>query len=287
MTLASRIGVMNHGRIVQVGTPHEIYEFPELAFRRRVHRQREHVRGPHRRGRARPRAHRTRRSWAAPIYVGHGVSAAPSAIVWVAVRPEKMLAHARAAARVRTTSRSGRDQGDRLHGRHVASTSCSSASGKMVRVTQPNAHPACRSALTWDERVWLSWHRVERRRGHANERATPMKRGYLTLGEQLTVALARLMHAHHAVGSPIAGCGAWVFRGRTLVIAVPCRLAAAVLPDSVRHRPEDQLRRARVLGMPPYTPLIEWTGDQVAADQAQPRQLPVPAAGRALLSTRS
>src|SRR5687768_12870395 len=28
MTLASRIGVMNHGRIVQVGTPLDIYEFP-------------------------------------------------------------------------------------------------------------------------------------------------------------------------------------------------------------------------------------------------------------------
>jgi putrescine transport system ATP-binding protein len=28
MTLASRIGVMDHGRIVQVGTPREIYEFP-------------------------------------------------------------------------------------------------------------------------------------------------------------------------------------------------------------------------------------------------------------------
>ena len=32
MTLASRIGVMNHGRIVQVGTPHEIYEFPNTRF---------------------------------------------------------------------------------------------------------------------------------------------------------------------------------------------------------------------------------------------------------------
>ncbi|HEV7716185.1 MAG TPA: ABC transporter ATP-binding protein, partial [Steroidobacteraceae bacterium] len=28
MTLATRIGVMNQGRIVQVGTPHEIYEYP-------------------------------------------------------------------------------------------------------------------------------------------------------------------------------------------------------------------------------------------------------------------
>src|SRR5580765_926006 len=32
MTLASRIGVMHQGRIVQVGTPHEIYEFPQSRF---------------------------------------------------------------------------------------------------------------------------------------------------------------------------------------------------------------------------------------------------------------
>src|SRR5690606_33698950 len=32
MTLASRIGVMDRGRIVQIGTPTEIYEFPTTRF---------------------------------------------------------------------------------------------------------------------------------------------------------------------------------------------------------------------------------------------------------------
>src|ERR1700761_1501179 len=32
MTLASRIGVMNHGEIIQAGTPSEIYEFPNSRF---------------------------------------------------------------------------------------------------------------------------------------------------------------------------------------------------------------------------------------------------------------
>ena len=32
MTLASRIGVMNHGEIVQVGTPTDIYEYPNSKF---------------------------------------------------------------------------------------------------------------------------------------------------------------------------------------------------------------------------------------------------------------
>src|SRR4029077_1457769 len=29
MTLSTRIGVMNHGEIVQVGTPRQVYEFPQ------------------------------------------------------------------------------------------------------------------------------------------------------------------------------------------------------------------------------------------------------------------
>jgi ABC-type spermidine/putrescine transport systems, ATPase components len=34
MTLSTRIGVMNAGRIVQTGTPQEIYEFPAAASSR-------------------------------------------------------------------------------------------------------------------------------------------------------------------------------------------------------------------------------------------------------------
>ncbi len=57
MTLASRIGVMNRGEIVQVGTPTEIYEYPVDALRRGFHRLGEHVRGPSHRGRAGSRPH--------------------------------------------------------------------------------------------------------------------------------------------------------------------------------------------------------------------------------------
>ena len=32
MTLSTRIGVMNHGEIVQVGTPKDIYEYPNCKF---------------------------------------------------------------------------------------------------------------------------------------------------------------------------------------------------------------------------------------------------------------
>src|ERR1700693_4861246 len=90
MTLASRIGVMNHGEIVQAGTPSEIYEFPSakcvatfsvsvnMLWARRIEIEPQYVRiGSPELG--------------ATIYVSHGISAPPEAVVWAAVRPEKIF----------------------------------------------------------------------------------------------------------------------------------------------------------------------------------------------------
>src|ERR1700684_3211193 len=90
MTLASRIGVMDHGEIVQAGTPSEIYEFPSSKFvadfvgsvnifeGKLLEDEPEYVRiGSEELG--------------ATIYVSHGISAAPEAVVWAAVRPEKIF----------------------------------------------------------------------------------------------------------------------------------------------------------------------------------------------------
>src|SRR5271157_774316 len=90
MTLASRIGVMNHGEIVQAGTPMEIYEFPNSKFvadfvgtvnifeGKLIEDEPEYVRidSP---------------ELGATIYVSHGISAPPEATVWAAVRPEKIF----------------------------------------------------------------------------------------------------------------------------------------------------------------------------------------------------
>src|SRR3954465_1128715 len=90
MTLASRIGVMNHGRIVQVGTPHEIYEFPGTRF---VSEFIGNVNIFEGRILADEPDHVTidSKELGAPIYIGHGVSTAPDATVWAAVRPEKIM----------------------------------------------------------------------------------------------------------------------------------------------------------------------------------------------------
>ncbi len=155
MTLATRIGVMNQGRIVQVGTPHEIYEYPNTRFTaefignvnmfegRLVEDEPDHVLidSP---------------ELGAPIYVGHGVSAAPSAIVWTAVRPEKMVL-AREAPEDKRNAAQGTIREIAYMG-DISVYLVQLDSGKTVRVTQPNTYRHAESPLTWDERVWVSWH---------------------------------------------------------------------------------------------------------------------------------
>jgi len=155
MTLATRIGVMNHGRIVQVGTPHEIYEFPSTRFTaefignvnmfegRVVQDEPGHVLIDS-------------ADLGGRIHVGHGISSAPDAVVWAAVRPEKMVL-SREAPRERLNAAPGAICEVAYMG-DVSIYLVRLDSGKTVRVTQPNTRRHSDGAFTWDDRVWVSWH---------------------------------------------------------------------------------------------------------------------------------
>ena len=89
MTLATRIGVMNHGQIVQIGAPRQVYEFPATRFvadfigsvnlfdGKLSEDEPDYVRVQC-------------AELPAPVFVDHGISAPPDAPLWVAVRPEKI-----------------------------------------------------------------------------------------------------------------------------------------------------------------------------------------------------
>ena len=154
MTLASRIGVMNQGYIVQVGTPHEIYEFPNSRFvtefignvnmfeGRIVEDEPDHVTI-------------SSDELGGPLYVGHGVSAAPEAQVWAAVRPEKMI-----LSREQPSFEYNRASGVIKEIAYMGDASIYLVlldSGKTVRITQPNTYRHADDRLTWDDRVWVSW----------------------------------------------------------------------------------------------------------------------------------
>lgn len=155
MTLSSRIGVMEHGEIIQVGTPTDIYEFPNSKFvaefigsvnmfeGRLVEDEPDHVRIQS-------------DEFGGTIYVDHGVSAPPGAKVFAAVRPEKVLmARERPAGEDNVTTGIVKDiayMGD------VSIYLVRLASGKVVRVTQPNIWRHTEDRITWDEPVFLHWH---------------------------------------------------------------------------------------------------------------------------------
>jgi putrescine transport system ATP-binding protein len=160
MTLGQRLGVMNHGRIVQVGTPSDIYESPATRFvadfigsvnmfEGRVSDERtEGVRLECNELGAALRAERT-------------VSCALGATVWAAIRPEKI--------NISRQPPSAADPGaaeNSVRGvvREIAYMGDMSiylvqlGSGKMVRVTLPNTTRGGERPIAREESVWLSWH---------------------------------------------------------------------------------------------------------------------------------
>jgi putrescine transport system ATP-binding protein len=155
MTLASRIGVMDHGRIVQVGTPKEIYEYPANKFvadfigsvnlfeGRIVEDESDHVLIDS------PEA-------GTPIFIDHGISSAPGAKVWVAIRPEKMELHRERPGDSRNCA-AGVVKGIAYMG-DMSVYLIRLESGREIKVTMPNQRRAAEHEVDWDDRVFVSWH---------------------------------------------------------------------------------------------------------------------------------
>jgi putrescine transport system ATP-binding protein len=157
MTLGQRLGVMNQGRIAQVGTPSDIYESPATRFvadfigsvnmfEGQVNdSESEFVRIDCNELGCVVRAQR------AP-------STSPGATVWTAIRPEKInIAREPPPAgseenTVQGTVREIAYMGD------MSIYLVQIPSGKMMRVTLPNVRRGGERPLEREESVWLSWH---------------------------------------------------------------------------------------------------------------------------------
>jgi putrescine transport system ATP-binding protein len=155
MTLATRIGVMDRGEIVQVGTPTEIYEYPTSKFvadfigsvnmfeGALIEDEPDHV--------------RIRcAEFPALIYVNHGISAAPGAQVFAAIRPEKIEMSRVAPADTSENCLQGTVKEIAYMG-DLSVYLVRLAGGRLVRVTIPNTERQAADRLSWDETVWLSW----------------------------------------------------------------------------------------------------------------------------------
>jgi putrescine transport system ATP-binding protein len=154
MTMATRIGVMHDGKILQSGTPHEVYEYPNCRRTAEfigtvnvfsgtvIENSADHVviNAP---------------ELGREIYVDHGISGAVGTEVWVAVRPEKMV--------ISTTPPDGEYNHARGTVEEIAYVGglsiyhVKTQSGTTIRATLANVERLAENRLTWDDEVYFSW----------------------------------------------------------------------------------------------------------------------------------
>lgn len=154
MTLASRIGVMNHGVIVQTAEPHDVYEYPNSRFVAQfvgsvnlfegfvIEDQPDSVRIESKEA-------------GAVLYVSHGISCASNQKVHVAVRPEKMRISKQPPEQQENCVCGVIEEFAYMGGLTVYRVRL--ASGKEVRVTQPNISRDSSERFTWKDEVYLFW----------------------------------------------------------------------------------------------------------------------------------
>ncbi|OYQ33561.1 polyamine ABC transporter ATP-binding protein [Niveispirillum lacus] len=156
MTMSSRIAVMNRGYIAQIGTPTEIYEYPNSRMTAEFIGS---VNMFHGRILESEPDHSLIRSDEAncDLYVSHPGHLAPGTECWVAVRPEKVT-----ISKEPPPTGDGRNQANGVV-KEIAYLGDVSIyeilldTGKRVRVTAPMVTRRTEMPITWEDRVYLTW----------------------------------------------------------------------------------------------------------------------------------
>jgi putrescine transport system ATP-binding protein len=154
MTMSSRIGIMQDGRLRQVGTPQQIYEFPNSLFVADfigainifegwvMEDEPDHV------------LIRSEQA-GCDLYISHSASAPVGSQVNVAIRPEKIMISTTPIESARNCTKGIVREigylGD-VSIYHVAL-----ASGKVVLATLPNLARLSERPVNWDDEVYLYW----------------------------------------------------------------------------------------------------------------------------------
>jgi len=155
MTLSSRMAVMDAGKFKQIGTPTEIYEFPETRFvadfigSANIFEGRVSEDGAD---------HVIVSTNVGELYVNHGQSIAKNKKIWVGLRPEKIYLSITPPNQIGPNQIIGQveDIG------YLGETSIYKVrlkNGQIVDVTAPNqSRPMSRThSITWEDAVYLSW----------------------------------------------------------------------------------------------------------------------------------
>ena len=154
MTMATRIAIMDAGKIRQIGTPDEIYEQPASKFVAQFIGSVNLIEG---RIEDDEKDHVTIRSdvLEQPIFVGHGVTGFEGQSVAYALRPEKIKIEKDEPAQERNKAR-GTIEDIAYFGTHSV-YHVRLATGKKLLVHFMNAKRWASERFTWNDPVWLSW----------------------------------------------------------------------------------------------------------------------------------
>jgi putrescine transport system ATP-binding protein len=158
MTLGTRLGVMNHGRIVQVGTPSDIYESPATRFVADFIGSVNMFEGEVCTNGADGLCIRSA-DLGCMVRAERAAGSSHGATVWTAIRPEKIQI-ARAPRAVGAAGSENLVVGTVKEIAYMGDMSIYLVrldSGSMLRVTLPNVLRGAERAIAREERVSLSW----------------------------------------------------------------------------------------------------------------------------------
>lgn len=153
MTMASRIAVMSKGRVLQVGTPQQIYEYPANRFVADFIGSVNLLPGTLSIDAV---DHCAAQTQLGQIHVGHSISGTLGMAVAVAVRPEKISI----ARQPPTQTVPNLFQGRVLEIAYFGSYNTyivRTAQGDKLKITEPNGSHQHQLDLTWDDAVWFWW----------------------------------------------------------------------------------------------------------------------------------
>lgn len=154
MTMSTRLGIMDHGRMRQIGTPNEIYEYPNCEYvadfmgsinkfeGRVIEDESDHVLVESEEA-------------GCDLYVSHSAEAPVGSQVKVAIRPEKVMIATSPPEHKRNGAKGiVRDIG---YLGDVSIYHVELESGKIVLATQPNLVRLAERPVAWDDEVYLFW----------------------------------------------------------------------------------------------------------------------------------
>jgi len=153
MTMASRIAVMSAGQVLQVGTPKEIYEYPNCRFVADFIGNINLFDGKLTTDEA-DRCEVTTDEGV--LHVGHGVTGAPGMPLTVAVRPEKIHIAKERPEGVAQNLFTGKVREIAYLGSYSTYV-VAMASGKLIKVTGTNSSRTEAGGITWDDEVFFWW----------------------------------------------------------------------------------------------------------------------------------